>query len=127
MKPWTLALAVFAAAHVGAAHPQGSVNTPEGERACTADAKEYCSRGGGPLVDCLLDHQNDLSDECYSALKVRLQNERGMQACKQDSRRFCAEVEQGGGRVADCLIDHEQEISEDCYQFLKSGRGSVNP
>lgn len=126
MKPWTLALAVFAAAHVGPAQPQGAANTPEGERACTADAKEYCSQGGGAVIDCLLDHQNDLSDECYSALKVRLQNERGMHACKQDARRFCPEVEQGGGRVVDCLIDHEQEISEDCYQFLKSKQGSVN-
>jgi hypothetical protein len=122
-----LALAVLATAHVGSAHPQGIVNTPEGERACAAEAKEFCSQGGGAVIDCLLDHQNDLSDECYSALKVRLQNERGMQACKQDSRRFCPEVEQGGGRVADCLIDHEQEISEDCYQFLKSRRGSANP
>jgi hypothetical protein len=49
-----------------------------------------------------------------------------MQACRQDSRRFCPGVEPGGGRVVDCLIDHEQEISEDCYQFLRSKRGSAN-
>jgi len=99
---------------------------PEGERACNTDAEKFCSQGGGLVVDCLLDHQNDISDACYDALKVRLGNERGMQACRQDSRRFCPGVEPGGGRVVDCLIDHEQEISEDCYQFLKSKRGSAN-
>jgi hypothetical protein len=100
--------------------------TPEGERACTADANKFCSQVGGQVVDCLLDHQNDISNECYNALKERLQSERGMQACEQDSQRFCPGVQQGGGRVVDCLIDHEQEISEDCYQFLKSKRGSAN-
>jgi len=99
---------------------------PEGERACNTDAEKFCSQGGGLVVDCLLDHQNDISDACYDALKVRLGNEQGMQACRQDSRRFCPGVEPGGGRVVDCLIDHEQEISEDCYQFLKSKRGSAN-
>jgi hypothetical protein len=99
---------------------------PEGERACDTDAEKFCSQGGGLVVDCLLDHQNDISDACYDALKVRLANEQGMQACRQDSRRFCPGVEPGGGRVVDCLIDHEQEISEDCYQFLKSKRGSAN-
>jgi len=99
---------------------------PEGERACNTDAEKFCSQGGGPVVDCLLDHQNDISDACYDALKVHLGNEQGMQACRQDSRRFCPGVEPGGGRVVDCLIDHEQEISEDCYQFLKSKRGSAN-
>ena len=115
---------------VAAASPSSEAQdaaAPEGERACNTDAEKFCSQGGGQVVvDCLLDHQNDISDACYDALKVRLGNEQGMQACRQDSRRFCPGVEPGGGRVVDCLIDHEQEISEDCYQFLKSKRGSAN-
>ncbi len=100
---------------------------PEGERACNTDAEKFCSQGGGQVVvDCLLDHQNDISDACYDALKVRLGNERGMRACRQDSQKFCPGVQPGGGRLVDCLIDHEQEISEDCYQFLRSKRGSAN-
>ena len=103
----------------------GPVKGPD-DGACNTDTEKFCSQGGGLVVDCLLDHQNDISDACYDALKVRLANEQGMQACRQDSRRFCPGVEPGGGRVVDCLIDHEQEISEDCYQFLKSKRGSAN-
>ena len=137
MKAWFVGSALLWLAC--AAHAQGTVApaspsseaqdaaAPEGERACNTDAEKFCSQGGGQVVvDCLLDHQNDISDACYDALKVRLGNEQGMQACRQDSRRFCPGVEPGGGRVADCLIDHEQEISEDCYQFLKSKRGSAN-
>jgi len=117
MKAWFVGSALLWLAC--AAHAQE-------ERACNTDAEKFCSQGGGLAVDCLLDHQNDISDACYDALKVRLGNEQGMQACRQDSRRFCPGVEPGGGRVVDCLIDHEQEISEDCYQFLKSKRGSAN-
>ena len=142
MKAWFVGSALLWLAC--AAHAQGTVKdrmtvapaspsseaqdaaAPEVERACNTDAEKFCSQGGGLVVDCLLEHQNDISEACYDALKVRLGNEQGMQACRQDSRRFCPGVEPGGGRVADCLIDHEQEISEDCYQFLKAKRGSAN-
>ena len=125
MKPRTLVLVVFALAYVGSVHPQDAA-APEGELACTADAEKFCPPGDGRVVDCLLDHQNDISDDCYNALKGRLQNERSIQACKQDSEKFCPRAQQGDRRVLDCLIDHEQEISEGCYQFLKSKRGSAN-
>lgn len=42
--------------------------------ACASDTKSMCKGvqpGGGRILDCLIDHQNDLSDGCYDALKKR--------------------------------------------------------
>jgi hypothetical protein len=52
----------------GASDPSAAI------AACTPDAKSICSGvqpGGGRVLDCLVDHQNDISQVCYEALKKR--------------------------------------------------------
>jgi hypothetical protein len=46
----------------------------QGDKSCQADIKQYCTHSGGGKspVDCLLDHQQDISDACYDALKKRM-------------------------------------------------------
>jgi len=46
-----------------------------GMQACRADAQKFCrgvKPGGGAMVDCLAEHQDDLSDDCYQLLKTKL-------------------------------------------------------
>lgn len=96
--------------------------------ACQADAQELCP-GSGPAQECLLDHQQDISDGCYTALKQRLDNQRGMAACKQDVGRLCQGVQPGGGRIVNCLLDHQKEVSDGCYDMLakRMEKGNKRP
>jgi hypothetical protein len=63
-----------------ATSPTGESNTGSNEqRACRQDAQRYCKGvqpGGGRIVNCLLDHQNDISDACYAVLEKRTKNRR---------------------------------------------------
>lgn len=93
---------------------QAQAQTPP---TCQTDAQKFCP-GAGPAQECLLDHQQDISDGCYNALKQRLDNQRGLAACKQDVGRLCQGVQPGGGRLVNCLLDHQKEVSDGCYDML---------
>jgi hypothetical protein len=44
---------------------------------CKQDVQQYCKAtkaGSGRIVDCLLDHQNDISDTCYESLARQLKS-----------------------------------------------------
>lgn len=47
---------------------------PRNGGACKRDAESLCQGiqpGGGRIVNCLLDHQNELSDACYDQMAKR--------------------------------------------------------
>ena len=77
-------------------------------------------------MDCLLDHQQDISDACYDKLKQRLSKQSAgnpdgapaRKACKQDAEEFCKGIQPGGGRIVNCLKDHQKELSDACYDQL---------
>jgi hypothetical protein len=105
---------------------------------CRADVQKYCAQSQGDrekAMDCLLDHQQDITDACYEALKKRLNNQgqaqgqgqgqgqgqqgQGpLQACRQDVQKLCAGVQPGGGRIVNCLLDHQKDLSDACYDVL---------
>ena len=45
---------------------------------CRADARQFCygAQASGAAVECLIDHENDISEACYQALKAKLDSER---------------------------------------------------
>ena len=106
--------------------------------ACQSDVRQFCGKAGNNgAVDCLLDHQQDISDGCYDSLKQQLKAAPpasssssqgaaggraagGAQACKSDAEKLCAGVQAGGGRIVRCLMDHQQELSDGCYDTLAS-------
>jgi hypothetical protein len=87
---------------------------------CRSDARQFCpgSQGARQIGECLLDHQQEISDRCYDALKQRLQNQQAVQACKRDSEELCAGVQRGESRIVNCLLDHQKELSDACYDAL---------
>jgi len=102
--------------------------SPGGNGACRADATKFCAQSGGgkAAFECLLDHQQDISDACYDSLKKQMTSGQatqnapsGMQACKPDVRQLCRDVQPGQGRIINCLLDHQNDISEACYSALE--------
>lgn len=109
----------------GEAAPSGAA------QACKADIQRYCAQSSGKQAfECLLDHQQDISDGCYDALKRRMQSGQGDQgnaspagqACRQDAQQFCKGVQPGGGRIVNCLLDHQKDLSDACYDTLAKRR-----
>ncbi len=52
----------------------GEAKGKGGASACAPDAKKFCAgvkQGEGRIVDCLIDHQQDISEDCYQFLKAR--------------------------------------------------------
>ena len=97
----------------------------ERNAACASDTARFCPQSQSrpaKAMDCLLDHQQEITDACYDALKQRMARQQGFQACKQDSESFCKGIEPGGGRIVRCLMDHQQEISDACYDTLAKQR-----
>jgi len=47
-----------------------------GTAACRADAQKFCVPARGGAFECLLDHQQEISDRCYDALKAQILSER---------------------------------------------------
>lgn len=119
-----------------AANSAGGDGAPGGERPCQADIQRYCPQAGDgrQAMECLLDHQNDISDACYESLKKRLSSQQqnqqgggqaggpggapGMQACKKDVQQYCKGMQPGGGRIINCLLDRQNDISDGCYDAL---------
>jgi hypothetical protein len=96
---------------------------------CRTDVEKYCRQSQGDpkaAMDCLLDHQQDISDGCYDNLKQRMgDKENGpaaggpaRKACKQDVEAFCKGIHPGGGRIVNCLKDHQKDLSDACYDQL---------
>lgn len=103
--------------------------------ACRADVQKYCPQmQGKQAFDCLLDHQQHVSDACYDGMKKQMDSGEGQQAegaagrqaCRQDVQQFCKGVRPGGGRIVDCLLEHRKDLSDACYEAMskrmKSGK-----
>ena len=43
-------------------------------------------------------------------------------ACKEDLKKFCANMQSGGGRLARCLKEHEKDLSPACQEARKAAR-----
>ncbi|RTL58222.1 MAG: hypothetical protein EKK46_00230 [Rhodocyclaceae bacterium] len=87
---------------------------------CAADTQRFCAQSGAgkATMDCLLDHQQEVSDACYDTLKQHLQQQQGFQACKTDAESLCRGTQPGGGRIVRCLMEHQQALSDACYDTL---------
>ena len=121
----------YSASELGGGNPAsqtgGENNGLATPPACRADAGRFCGQSSGKsYLECLLDHQQEITDGCYDAMKRQMQSGQrdqgsaapGGQTCRQDAQRFCKDVQPGGGRIVDCLLDHQKDLSDACYDTL---------
>lgn len=97
------------------------VYAAEEEMPCAEEIARHCKEvkpGGGRILNCLEEHQKELSDSCRKKLegsKERLME--AQQACTGDMEKFCKDVQPGGGRILRCLREHTQELSSACRKI----------
>ena len=90
---------------------------------CADDIEKYCKEikpGGGRLLNCLKEHETELSGSCRGKIGELL----GIindceQACSGDISQFCKEVQPGGGRIVKCLREHDKQLSRQCTEKLE--------
>ena len=87
---------------------------------CAEEIAKFCKNiqpCKGLLMDCLKEHENELSSTCKA--KVEEANKRleeAQQVCAEDIQKFCKDVQPGGGRIAKCLKEHACDLSPACKE-----------
>ena len=96
------------------------------EGPCAADVKKFCKDvqpGGGRIVQCMKQHESDLSQACKDHGKtVKAELEKAHEACKGDVEKLCKDVKPGDGRILHCLKEHEQQVSSGCKNTLQEAK-----
>jgi outer membrane protein OmpA-like peptidoglycan-associated protein len=96
---------------------------------CSKEINTFCRDvpvGGNRILNCLQDHENQLSDACdeaivtgYSTIDAALGDSNFFGAkCGPDIKFLCSDVTPGGGRTLACLIEHNTNITKRCYEAL---------
>jgi len=86
---------------------------------CKADRERFCAEvkpGGGAIVECLAQHQSELSPECRAFAEEKAKKGG---PCKADREEFWAGVK-GKEAVKACLQSHAAELSAPCREKAAS-------
>ncbi len=90
---------------------------------CADEIEKYCKEtkpGGGRILNCLKEHENDLSASCREKMSELHSFIKGCeQACSGDIGQFCKEVQPGEGRIIKCLREREKDLSASCRAKLE--------
>ena len=122
------------------------------KQSCRADFQSNCSgvpTGGSAALQCLQQHQSNLSSACQSAVAAvsgegashppsaaaptgappapamsrRQEMALVRDACGADFHAYCQGVGLGGGRAIGCLAENESRLSPPCKGALARARG----
>ena len=87
---------------------------------CAAEIAKFCKDiqpCKGLLMDCLKEHENELSSTCKAKVEeANKRFEKAQQACAEDIQKFCKDIQPGGGRIAKCLKEHVCDLSPACKE-----------
>ena len=101
------------------------------EGACKDDMKKLCGDikpGDGRLMDCMKQHEADLSQACKdnrAEMKQKMEEKHKAmkEACAADIKQYCANVTPGEGREFACLRSYEDKISAGCKAQMPKHMG----
>lgn len=105
-----------------------SPTTQAAKLKCEADIEQLCpdSPDGSGRTRCLQQRAKLLPPPCQNRLReqfVKWKEDRSrlIEACAEDTKRFCRTIKPGGGQILQCLQSHGQEVSDRCYHALPKG------
>lgn len=101
---------------------------------CADDIAKYCKDvkpGKGAIMDCLEQHENELTPACreheagMGGKRVEMREQirervKFRKACRDDVNKFCADVKPGKDVITQCLTEHEKELSAPCAEMFKT-------
>jgi hypothetical protein len=98
---------------------------------CGTDFQTLCpgiKAGGGRIMECLHDHEAQLSPACKEAIDAVLAHEG---PCKEDAKKLCPGIA-GGPQRQQCLRDHTDQLSPACKEHALGrhrgkGGGGIPP
>jgi hypothetical protein len=100
---------------------------------CREDIKKFCGDvkpGAGAVIKCMKEHINELSPACREKIakgKEKMEERRAAkkekrsiarEACADDMKKLCGDVEPGKGGKLHCLKEKKAELSEGCRESL---------
>lgn len=104
--------------------PAAQAADQEGPGACRAEWQKYCQDvqpGGGHMMQCLKQHEADLSPECRERIAQSMQKMQAFaDACRDDAQKLCKDTEPGQGRVMRCLVENRDQLSPACREKIDS-------
>ncbi len=93
---------------------------PAAKKPCADEIEKFCNDvrpGEGRIVQCLRDHDSELSTVCRQKVNAVFQRlEEAKRICANDIAKFCAGVTPGGGRLLKCLKPHVNELAPECRE-----------
>ncbi len=99
-------------------------------KGCKSELETYCkdvTPGEGRILACLYSREDKLSGQCeYALYDAAVQLERALTAlayvaneCRDDLRKFCADIKPGEGRLLACVDKNEKQLSSRCMKAIK--------
>ena len=97
---------------------------------CKKEMETYCKdvkMGEGRMLACLYAREDKLSGRCeYALYDAAAQLEHAVAAltyvaneCKDDLKKYCADIKPGEGRLLNCVDKHDKQVSGRCKQAMK--------
>jgi hypothetical protein len=103
-----------------------AASAQEGRGPCREDAARLCKDvqpGGGRIIQCLKQHENELSAACKERIaQAKEKIQEVQQACQGDVDAYCKGVQPGGGRIIQCLKQHEGQLSPGCKEKIAQAK-----
>jgi hypothetical protein len=108
-----LAFLVLPVLRAGAQQPSA---VDQARQLCPGDVEKLCKDAdkNGKTLDCLEQHDNDISDECVTKFWRRY---RVGKICQADFERLCKDAKPLGP----CVKQHDAELSKECKAALIKG------
>jgi hypothetical protein len=105
----------------------GSVPMAQGQdlssSPCVDPAKQYCNNvipGGGRIMQCLRQHENDLSIACKDWIASEYKKTENLIAvCRKESAQYCSAYGNDMAALAVCLNSNYDGLGMDCKDKIK--------
>ena len=90
---------------------------------CEPDRKKHCadvSFGGGRVMQCLYQHESELSAGCKQQLATAAEKSGTKPECRADAAKLCNSATGNPAKMTTCMQEHTAELSAGCRAVLNA-------